>query len=172
MAAIASQAAFASDAPGPRMEGYRLGAGDKVRVIVYEQEKLSGEYAVDASGRIAMPLIEPVGASGLTTDELAEAIADVLRQSLIRDPSIAVEVVAFRPFFILGEVRNPGQYPYVHGMSVTTAVAIAGGFTYRANKKSVEVTRLDARGAPVKTRAPIEAPLHPGDTVRVRERHF
>jgi protein involved in polysaccharide export with SLBB domain len=107
---------------------YTLDSGDRLRIVVFGQEGLTNSYAVDASGHIAMPLIGSVLARGATTDQLSRRIADKLRQGYIREPHVAVEIEAYRPFFILGEVTQPGQYPYVANMTVETAVAIAGGF--------------------------------------------
>src|SRR5690348_6341438 len=113
---------------------YTLDAGDRLRVVVFGQDGLSNTYAVDGSGRITMPLIGPVEARGKTTSELASAIGTKLRAGYIREPHVAVEVENFRPFFILGEVTNAGQYAYVNGLTVQSAVAIAGGFSPRALK--------------------------------------
>src|SRR5258708_38795248 len=110
---------------------YRLDAGDKLRVVVYGQEGLTNTYAIDAGGSITMPLIGPVPARGRTPADLAAEISGRLRRGYIREPSVAVEIEAYRPFFILGEVAAPGQYPYVPNMSVERAVAIAGGFSPR-----------------------------------------
>ena len=150
---------------------YTLDSGDKLRIIVFGQEGLSNSYAVDAAGTITMPLIGAVVARERTTAELAHAIADKLRNGYIREPHVAVEIEAYRPFFILGEVTASGQYPYVANMTAETAVAIAGGFTPRAYKKIVEVSR---RIGPqlYRGKVPLPFPLRPGDTVRVAERWF
>ena len=150
---------------------YTLGSGDKLRVIVYGQEDLTNSYAVDTAGRIDMPLIGFVPARGLTTSRLAAAIARRLRNGYIRDPHVAVEVEAYRPFFILGEVTHPGQYPFVSHMTIETAVAIAGGYTPRAYRWSAEVTRPTPDG-PVKLQGPPMFLLKPGDTVLVTGRWF
>jgi polysaccharide export outer membrane protein len=150
---------------------YTLGTGDKLRIIVYGQDNLSNLYAVDGSGRISMPLIGAVTAAGLTTRGLESQIEARLRNGYLRDPRVNVEVDQFRPFFILGEVTQSGQYPFVGGMTVQTAVAIAGGFTPRADKSYAEVTRTVA-GRPVTSSVPITFPLRPGDTLYVRERVF
>jgi len=150
---------------------YTLDAGDKVRVMVFGQDTLSNSYTVDASGRITMPLIGAVSARGLTPTQLSGAIASQLKQSFIRDPSVAVEIEVYRPFFVLGEVTYPGQYPYVPNMTVENAIAIAGGFTPRASKNSVTVRRM-AQGDPISHDRPLQYPLRPGDTVTVSERWF
>jgi polysaccharide export outer membrane protein len=150
---------------------YRLDAGDKLRVVVYGQEGLTNTYAIDAGGAITMPLIGSVPARGRTPAELASAIAGRLRSGYIRDPSVAVEIESYRPFFILGEVAAPGQYPYVPNMSVESAVAIAGGFSPRARRDRVILTHTDASGSS-RYVAPLGTPLGPGDTVFVSERWF
>jgi polysaccharide export outer membrane protein len=150
---------------------YRLDAGDKLRVVVYGQEGLTNTYAIDAGGAITMPLIGAVPARGRTPAGLAAAITARLRNGYIREPSVAVEIESYRPFFILGEVAAPGQYPYVPNMSVESAVAIAGGFSPRARRDSVTLTHTDASG-PVRAAVPPSTPVGPGDTVLVGERWF
>jgi polysaccharide export outer membrane protein len=150
---------------------YRLDAGDKLRVVVYGQEGLTNTYAIDAGGSITMPLIGPVPARGRTPASLAAEIAGKLRRGYIRDPSVAVEIEAYRPFFILGEVAAPGQYPYVPNMSVESAVAIAGGFSPRARRDRVTLTHADSSGS-MRIVVPLGTALSPGDTVLVGERWF
>jgi polysaccharide biosynthesis/export protein len=150
---------------------YRLDAGDKLRVVVYGQEGLTNTYAIDAGGSITMPLIGAVPARGRTPAGLASEISGKLRNGYIRDPSVAVEIESYRPFFILGEVAAPGQYPYVPNMSVESAVAIAGGFSPRARRDSVTLTHTDGSG-PMRAVVPLGTPLSPGDTVLVGERWF
>jgi polysaccharide export outer membrane protein len=150
---------------------YQLDAGDKLRVVVYGQEGLTNTYAIDAAGSITMPLIGAVPARGRTPAGLATAIAAKLRNGYIRDPSVAVEIESYRPFFILGEVQAPGQYPYVPNMTVESAVAIAGGFTPRAKRNVVTVTHTDAGGSG-RYVVPLGTSLCPGDTVFVGERWF
>ena len=150
---------------------YHLDAGDKLRVVVYGQEGLTNTYAIDAGGAITMPLIGAVPARGRTTAGLASEIAGRLRNGYIREPSVAVEIEAYRPFFILGEVAAPGQYPYVPNMTVESAVAIAGGFSPRAKRDVVTVTRSDAGGS-MRAVVPLGTPVGPGDTVYVGERWF
>src|SRR5215470_13771271 len=120
---------------------YTLDSGDKLRIVVFGQDTLSNNYTVDAQGHVNLPLIGSVPARGSTTAQLSAAITARLRQSFIRDPSVAVDVETYRPFFVLGEVTFPGQYPYVPNMTVENAVAIAGGFTPRGFKYRVTVTR-------------------------------
>ena len=150
---------------------YHLDAGDRLRVVVYGQEGLTNTYAIDAAGSITMPLIGTVPARGRTPAGLATEIAAKLRGGFIREPSVAVEIEAYRPFFILGEVAAPGQYPYVPNMTVESAVAIAGGFSPRARRDSVTLTHTDASG-PVRMVVPLGTALSPGDTVLVGERWF
>jgi polysaccharide export outer membrane protein len=150
---------------------YRLDAGDRLRIVVYGQEGLTNTYAIDAGGSITLPLIGAVRARGLTPAGLAAEITAKLRNGYIREPSVAVEIEAYRPFFILGEVAAPGQYPYVPNMSVESAVAIAGGFSPRAKRDRVTVTHTDAGGS-IRTIVPLGTPIGPGDTVLVGERWF
>ena len=150
---------------------YHLDAGDKLRVVVYGQEGLTNTYAIDAGGSITMPLIGSVPARGRTPAGLAAEIAAKLRAGFIRDPSVAVEIEAYRPFFILGEVAAPGQYPYVPNMTVESAIAIAGGFSPRARRDRVTVTHTDASGT-ARYVVPPGTSISPGDTVLVGERWF
>ena len=150
---------------------YRLDAGDKLRVVVYGQEGLTNTYAIDAGGSITMPLIGAVPARGRTPAGLASEITAKLRRGYIRDPSVAVEIESYRPFFILGEVAAPGQYPYVPNMSIESAVAIAGGFSPRARRDRVTLTHTDASG-PTRIVVPASSALSPGDTILVGERWF
>jgi polysaccharide export outer membrane protein len=150
---------------------YTLDSGDRLRVVVFGQEGLTNAYLVDAAGCIDVPLIGQVLARGATTEELAYRIAAKLRNGFIREPHVAVEVVVYRPFFILGEVTAPGQYPYVPRMTAETAVAIAGGFTPRAFRRNLTVDRPVA-GRIVRMSVPPSFPIRPGDTVNVQERWF
>jgi polysaccharide biosynthesis/export protein len=150
---------------------YRLDAGDKLRVVVYGQDGLTNTYAIDAGGSITMPLIGSVAARGRTPASLAAEISAKLRNGYIRDPSVAVEVESYRPFFILGEVAAPGQYPYVPNMSVESAVAIAGGFSPRARRDRVTLTHTDSSGS-IRLIVPLGTAISPGDTVQVGERWF
>src|SRR5690349_19354935 len=158
-------AAFAKELP------YTLDTGDKLRVVVFGQDGLSNSYVVDAGGAITMPLIKAVPARGLTTAALARAVGDRLRQGFVREPHVAIEVEAYRPFFILGEVTAPGQYAYVPQMTVEKAVAVAGGFTPRAYRWDIEIERPVAGGVVRQVVPPIER-VRPGDTIVVRERWF
>ena len=150
---------------------YTLDAGDKLRIVVFGQDTLSNNYIVDAQGQVAFPLIGAVTARGLTTNQLAASIKGRLANGYIREPSVAVEVEIYRPFFVLGEVTYPGQYPYVPNMTVENAIAIAGGFTPRGFKKTITITRK-VQGLPTRATLPLRHPIRPGDTITVSERWF
>jgi len=150
---------------------YSLDSGDRLRIVIFGQDGLTNSYVLDASGQIQMPLIGSVPARGLTTDQLSERIAEMLRQGFVREPHVAVEIEAYRPFFILGEVTQPGQYPYVANMTVETAVAIAGGFGPRALHSPITVSR-NFGGQTVRFEAPPTYQVRPGDTIQVQERWF
>ena len=152
-------------------EPYTLGSGDRLRIIVFGQDSLSNSYSVDGSGHISMPLIGLVEAAGLTTAALERSIEDRLRNGFLREPRVSVEVEAYRPFFVLGEVTTAGQYPFINGMTVENAVAIAGGFSPRADKSGADLTRV-INGVPVVATVPMIQPMQPGDTVTIRERFF
>jgi len=155
----------------PPDEPYTVGPGDRLRVIVFGQDTLSNSYTVNSAGCISIPLIGSVRVHHLNVMQVGHLIAARLRSGFVRDPHVAVEVEAFRPFFILGEVTVGGQYPFVDRMTARTAVAIAGGFTPRGYDGEVDVTR-DVNGIPITGRVPLDFPLRPGDTVTVRERIF
>lgn len=158
--------------PEAPTDRYVLGPGDQVRVITFGEEQLTGEFRVDASGNIALPLVGAVRAAGLTPDQLAEAVTETLRSSrLYQNPSVSVEVVDYRPVFVLGEVNRPGQYPYQPGMTVVTAVAIAGGFTYRAVTNRFSIVRNMPQGHYEGT-ALRQTRVQPGDVITVYERYF
>ncbi len=147
-------------AASPYQPPYTLDAGDKLRVVVFGQDGISNTYIVDAGGNVSLPLVGSVAARGITTQQLSQRIAARLKQGYVRDPHVTVEVETYRPFFILGEVTTPGQYPYVADMTVEKAVAIAGGFAPRAYKDKVELTR-SAPGQQMKGDVPLSYPLAP-----------
>mgnify|MGYP000887018157 CR=1 FL=1 len=157
--------AYSSDQP------YAVGPGDRLRIIVFGQDSLSNSYSVDATGHISMPLIGIVSVNGMSTAGIQRAIEERLRNGYLREPRVSAEVEAYRPFFILGEVTTAGQYPYVNGMTVTTAVAIAGGFTPRASQSYAVLTRI-VDGRQVTGEVDMSQPIQPGDTVQIRERFF
>lgn len=164
----------ASAPPTPGAEdisGYKLGPGDKIRVTVFGHEDLSGEFEVDGSGNVSLPLVRNVKAEGRTARQLEQSIAERLSPDYLVNPRVSVEVLNYRPFYIYGEVTKPGSYPYVNGMTVVNAVAMAGGFTYRARQSTVHIIR-----ASDPSRKPVDAtrdtPVLPGDVIEVPERYF
>jgi polysaccharide export outer membrane protein len=165
------QPIMAAAMPEDSNGAYTLDSGDRLRVVVFGQEGLSSSYSVDSSGRITMPLIGAVHARGMTTAGLQQAIVAKLKNGFVREPHVAVEVETYRPFFILGEVTLPGQYPYVPNMSVETAVAIAGGYTPRAFKYRIEVSR-PVNGMIERKVVSAAYPVRPGDTINISERWF
>lgn len=170
-APAANAAAPATGSAGGSATDYRLGVADKVRVLVFNEPTLSGEFTVNASGAISTPLIGEVAALGRTTTELQTDIEQKLRAGYLRDPHVSIDVLTFRPYYILGEVNSPGEYPFATGLTVLNAVATAKGFTYRADKRRVHIKHLN--GGPEET-LPLSAsvPVMPGDTVRIGERYF
>ena len=173
-AVVAAPVVAVANGPIPEPDvgpGYTLDSGDKLRIVIFGQDGLTNSYVVDASGNITMPLIGLVSARGLATNELARAIADRLRRGFVREPHVAIEVDAYRPFFILGEVTAPGQYPYVPNMTVETAVAIAGGYTPRGYRGDVKISR-NWQGQLYRRAVPPTYPVKPGDTITVDERWF
>jgi polysaccharide biosynthesis/export protein len=180
IAALAVAIALGSCA-GPRLqpeyfeasmnEPYLLASGDRLRIIVYGQDQLSNAYLIDGSGRISIPLIGLVDCQGMTTSQLEKRIELRRRNGVLRDPKVAVEVEQYRPFFVLGEVAQSGQYPFVNGATVQTAIAIAGGFGPRAARSYADVTRV-VSGLTTTASVPITFPLRPGDTITIKERLF
>jgi len=148
---------------------YLLDAGDRLRIFVYAQPNLSRLYTVDQQGLVAIPLIGNVEARGHTTHGLAQAIGKRLAAKYVKEPYVTVDILQNRPFFILGEVRNAGQYPYVSGTTVQAAVAIAGGFGDRADQRRVQISR-QVNGMTEKMDVPSDATILPGDTIYVYER--
>jgi polysaccharide export outer membrane protein len=175
---IQSQLAFAESLATPATKSgeamestYELGSGDKLRVNVFGETDLSGEFAVDDSGFVRLPLIGQITAGGRTVRQLEQDIAARLGAQYLKDPRVSIEVMSRRPFYIIGEVNKPGEYPFVAGMSVLNAVAMAGGYTYRANESSVYIKR---KGATEEEKYPADdtTKLWPGDIVNVVERWF
>lgn len=162
--AVLAMPVRAQDAPA-----YRLGSSDVLKVTVFDETDLSGTFSVDGGGRIALPLIGEVRVGGLTLAEAEALIVARLADGYLKQPRVALEVANYRPFYILGEVRNPGEYDYAEGMTVMKAVALAGGFTYRADEDDVEIT---AAGASNAREADPSATIMPGDTIRIGERFF
>ena len=170
-AAPYAAAPYAYASASPYAQPYTLDSGDHLRIVVFGQDGISNTYIVDAGGNVNLPLVGAVPARGFTTAQLSQMIGERLKQGYVREPHVTVEVETYRPFFILGEVTNPGQYPYVADMTVEKAIAIAGGFSPRASKSNVEITR-NAPGQQFKGNVPLTYPLRPGDTVVVKERWF
>ena len=160
-----------SQAVSQGVPDYRLGSGDKIKVTVFGHEDLSGEFEVDGSGNVSLPLIRNVPAQGLTVSQLEQAVIDRLQPDYLKDPSVSVEVLNYRPFYIYGEVNQPGSYPYVSGMTVLNAIAMAGGFTYRAKKSEVQIIRADDASKSPSEGGP-DTQVLPGDVIEVPERFF
>lgn len=153
------------------LDDYKLGAGDKIRILVYNEPNLSGEFLVNAAGVIAVPLIGDVTALSRTVTEIRKEIEERLGAGYLRAPQVSIDVLTFRPFYILGEVNKPGDYPYSAGLNVLRAVATANGYTYRADKRHVYLKRA---GESSEKKYPMSAdlPVQPGDTIRIGERYF
>jgi protein involved in polysaccharide export with SLBB domain len=152
-------------------EGYRLGSGDKIHVGIFGQPDLNGDFVVDGGGSVQLPLIGSVKAAGLTVADFQKEVTAKFADGFLVNPSVEVDVVNYRPFYIIGEVKAPGQYPYVNGMSILNAVALAGGFTDRADKSEVYIRR---NGSSKETEYPGDetTKVNPGDIVRISERFF
>jgi polysaccharide export outer membrane protein len=158
-------------AAGPTSRTYVLGPNDRVRVKVYGEPDIAGEYEIDGSGSVSIPLAGRIKASGLTTRQLERAIASALSKGIVRDPRVNVDIALYRPYYIMGEVKKSGEYPYKSGLTVLDAVASAGGYTYRANESKVVLRRA---GSTVEETYPLNAPVlvFPGDNIRIPERWF
>jgi polysaccharide export outer membrane protein len=158
--------------PGLSGGGYRLAPGDTVRIITYGEDPLTGEFRVGDQGMIALPLAGGVKASGQTPHQLEEAIAGMLKKrGMLTRPSVSVEVSTYRPIYVLGEVNKPGQYPYQPGMTVVSAAAVAGGFTYRAVQDYASVVRT-VGGDSAEGKVSRDGLIQPGDVISVFERKF
>ncbi len=150
---------------------YKLGSGDQIKITVFNQEQLSGEYTINGGGQIALPLIGDIYAKDLTVKQVEEAIANKLKPDYLLNPKVNVQVLNYRPFYILGEVKEPQSYPYVDGMTYRNAIAIAGGFTYRAKEDHVMVIRMkDPKKQEIKL--DMDEKVMPGDIIHVEERFF
>ena len=148
-----------------------LASGDKIKVVVFREEQLSGEFEIDGNGRISLPLIGAIEAAGKTAAEVEAQITARLKAGYVRDPKVSVLISNFRPIYILGEVKNAGEYPYKSGLNVVSAVALAGGYSYRANTTTVYVRRASETAEREYPAAP-NIPIHPGDLIRIGERYF
>ncbi len=151
--------------------GYRVGAGDRLAIRVAGESDLTGEYPVDASGAISMPYVQSVTVAGMSTPQIEQLITARLRNGYLKDPQVAVQTTTLRPFYILGEVTTSGSFAYQPGITVQNAIAIAGGYNPRADKKDVLLTRRDATGTH-SAKVPVTTQIYPGDIVTVRERWF
>jgi protein involved in polysaccharide export with SLBB domain len=152
-------------------EGYILGPNDRIRLKVYGEADITGEYEINNNGQVSIPLAGHIKAAGVTTRQLEKSIAAALAKGIVRDPRVNVEIAQYRPYYILGEVKKSGEYPYRNGLTVMDAVASAGGFTYRANENKVHLRRA---GAGTEEILPLDAPVpvFPGDNIRIPERYF
>lgn len=150
---------------------YKLGSGDKIRLIIFGEPDLSGEFTISGDGVVALPLIREVKATGLTASQLQMKVENAFKEGYLKDPRVSIEVLSFRPFYILGEVNKPGEYPYSNGITVVNAVALASGYTYRANQKKVFLRHA---GATSEEEVPLTSTtmVAPGDTIRIAERYF
>ena len=164
--------------PNSVEDSYRVDSGDKVKITVYNEPNLTGIFVVDGQGVISMPLIGDVGVKNLTVQELQRLIETKLRgdpangvQGYVRNPQVSAEVANYRPFYILGEIGRPGEYPFVSGLTVMKAVAAAGDFTYRADKNKIFIKSMDSPNEH-EVRLTPSTLVRPGDTIRIRERFF
>ena len=166
--------AGSNQADGARApDTYVLGPGDRVRITVFGEDRLSGEYVITTTGELSFPLIGNVRARGLSIADLQSTLRERLSGGYLKDPRITAEMLIFRPFYVLGEVARPGQYPYVDGLTIQQAIATAGGYTYRAKRSKVFLreprregeSEIDLKKHPLN-------PVGPGDTIRVAERFF
>jgi len=155
----------------PTAATYVLGPNDRIRLKVYGEPDIAGEYEIDSNGQVSIPLAGHLTAAGLTTKQLERSIASALAKGIVRDPRVNVEIALYRPYYILGEVKKGGEYPYRLGLTVMDAVASAGGFTYRANENKVYLRRSGAGAEEVYG---LDAPIlvFPGDNIRIPERYF
>lgn len=171
-AAIFFVLAFAGVSDARAEKEYKLGAGDRVRITVFGEASLTGEYEVDGTGLVAFPLIGEVKAAGGTSRDLEKTIEGKLRDGYLKNPLVSIEVLSYRPFFILGEVKRPGSYPYKNGLTVLNAVALAGGYTYRAKQSIWLITRSGEKQLHEKEIERGDFKVLPGDTIVVPERFF
>jgi polysaccharide export outer membrane protein len=170
-APTSAQGPKATALPPEAAASYRLGAGDKLHIITFDEAQLTGDFYVGSDGKISLPMIGDVPARGRTESELRYDIEARLKDGYILNPTVSVQVLVYRPFYILGEVNKPGEYPYTDGLTVMRAVATAGGFTYRANTKRVFIKR-PGQNLELKTPVTATTEVRAGDTIRVVERYF
>lgn len=168
-APVAATAALGAQTEQSRI--YRVGIGDKIKVTVFGETDLSGQFEISASGALAMPLVGEIPAKGASVSELRDAIVARLKTGFLRDPKVGVEIVTYRPFYVHGEVRGGGEYAYKNGVTIRDAIAIAGGYTYRANHGYVLLIR-EGSAQEVRVALPSTLAVMPGDNIRVPERFF
>jgi protein involved in polysaccharide export with SLBB domain len=170
-AGLSFQASAQTSSSSSSADGYVLGPNDRIRLKVYGEPDITGEYEISNSGQVSIPLAGHIKAAGATTRQLEKSIASALAKGIVRDPRVNVEIAQYRPYYILGEVKKSGEYPYRNGLTVMDAVASAGGFTYRANENKVFLRRA---GAGAEETYPLDAPVpvYPGDNIRIPERYF
>jgi len=166
-----AQAQARSSASAETSGSYLLGPNDRIRLKVYGEADISGEYEIDSNGFASIPLAGRIRAAGMTTGQLERSVAAALAKGIVRDPRVNIEMALYRPYYILGEVKKSGEYPYRLGITILDAVASAGGFTYRANENKVFLRRS---GGSVEEVYPLDAPIKvfPGDNIRIPERYF
>lgn len=152
-------------------QSYRLGPGDRIRVIVFQEPDLSGEFEVDSTGKVSLPLVEAIPAQGKTIDEFQNDVVRRLSDGYLVSPRVSTEILNYRPFYITGEVNRPGEYAYVAGMNILKAIAMAGGYTYRANENRVHMTRVNTQEELIVEPTP-DVIVMPGDFIRIPERFF
>lgn len=150
----------------------KLQSGEKVRIVVYGEDRMTGDFEIDPTGHVTVPLVGQIVAAERTKEELSQAISRKLKSDqILRNPVVSVDVAAFRPFYVLGEVEKPGQYAFANGLNVMSAAAIAGGYTYRASRSQVHVQRAGEKAFKSYPLSP-DVMVYPGDLVRVPERYF
>lgn len=186
VAALLSLAPLAAGCDGPRgaiagtspaavqtdLGAYHLTSGDKVKVTVYNEQDLTGEFQVNAAGNVSFPLAGDISAAGATVSEFQRRLTAKLRHGLVRNPRVSVEVSNYRPFNVIGEVKNAGQYPYRPGLTLNDAVAMAGGYTYRANQHTAYIRRAHTTGETTIHTDSQRVAVAPGDNIRIPERYF
>jgi len=152
---------------------YRLAPGDKMHIIVFGEDTLTGDYVLTSAGNLSFPLVGSIPATGKTVEQLQAALAASLADGYVKNPRVSMQVISFRPFYILGEVNRPGEYPVSTGLTLEQAVASAGGYTYRANTRRISVKRATETSEKlIDLRKEASVVIRAGDTIRIRERHF
>ena len=169
---MVSASAWSQDDSGNKTDSsYRLGPGDILQINVFNQPDLTGEYTLDGEGRFTMHLIDKVDAADLTATELEALLVSKLKPDYLVNPRVSVRVQNFRPYYIMGEVKRPDSYAFVDGMTFLTAIAKAGGYTYRGKKDHVFVIHADDPERK-EEKMDVNSKVRPGDIIRVAERLF